>query len=101
MIRHIVWWTLQDEADGHSAAENAQRIKRMGDALMGKIPSLNSIEIGINIQKTATVPVNVVLVSTHDDMAGLQAYAEHPEHLKLGALIKATTSSRQAIDYEV
>ena len=25
MIRHIVWWTLQEEADGHTAAENARR----------------------------------------------------------------------------
>lgn len=101
MIRHIVWWTLKDEAEGQSAAQNAQQIKAMGEALIDTVPSLKSIEIGIDIKETTTLPVQVVLVSTHDDMAGLKAYAEHPEHLKLGAFIKATTSSRQAIDYEV
>lgn len=101
MIRHIVWWTLKDEAEGKTAAQNAERIKAMGEALIDKVPSLKSIEIGIDIKETTTLPAQVVLVSTHEDMAGLKAYAEHPEHLKLGALIKATTSSRQAIDYEV
>lgn len=101
MIRHIVWWTLKDEADGHTAGENAQRIKTMGEALLEKVPSLKSIEIGIDIKESTTLPAQVVLVSTHDDLAGLKAYAEHPEHLKLGELVKATTTSRQAIDYEI
>ena len=25
MIRHIVWWTLKPEAEGRSAAENAEK----------------------------------------------------------------------------
>ena len=99
MIRHIVWWTLKSEAMGATAAENAKKIKTMGDALMGAIPTLKSLEISIEIQASTTVPAQVVLCSTHEDMAGLKAYAVHPRHLALVELIKATTDSRQAIDY--
>lgn len=101
MIRHIVWWTLKPEAEGRSAAENAKLIKEQGLALLSKVDSLKSIEISYELQPTTTMPVHLVLVSTHDDMAGLKAYAEHPEHLKLGTLIKAAADSRQAIDYAI
>ena len=101
MIKHIVWWTLADEADGHTAQENALRIKEAGEKLYGKIDALKSIEISALIQPTTTLPAGVVLQSTHDDMEGLSAYANHPEHLKLGELIKKVVTSRQALDYEI
>lgn len=99
MIRHLVWWTLKPEAMGCTAAENAQKIKQHGDALLGQIPSLKFLEISLDIQPSTTMPAQVILHSTHVDMAGLKAYAEHPLHLELVELIKATTDSRQAIDY--
>ena len=52
-------------------------------------------------QPTSTVPAQVVLQSVHDDMAGLKAYAEHPVHVEFGALVKAVSASRQALDYAV
>lgn len=93
MIRHIVWWTLQDEADGHTAAENARRIKEASAPLSG-IPSVRSVEVSYEIQPTSTVPVQVVLQSLHDDMDGLKAYAEHPVHLEFGRLVKAVSASQ-------
>ena len=100
MIRHIVWWTLQEEADGHTAAENARRIKEASAPLSG-IPTVLSVEVSYQIQPTSTVPAQVVLQSVHDDMAGLKAYAEHPVHVEFGALVKAVSASRQALDYAV
>lgn len=100
MIRHIVWWTLQKEADGHTAAENARRIKEASVPLSG-IPTVRSVEVSYQIQPTSTVPAQVVLQSVHDDMAGLKAYAEHPVHVEFGALVKAVSASRQALDYAV
>lgn len=100
MIRHIVWWTLKPTAEGNTAEVNGQKIKELGESLAGKIPSLKSIEISLNIQASSTLPAHVVLHSTHDDMAGLKAYADHPEHQVLLHLVRATTDSRQALDYE-
>ena len=100
MIRHIVWWTMAEEAEGRSAAENAKYLVEEGKKLAGKIESLRSLEISCNIQPTTTLPVQLVLSSTHDDMEGLAAYANHPEHLKFGAQLKKCVTSRQALDYE-
>ncbi|MGE9986662.1 Dabb family protein [Desulfovibrio sp. SGI.169] len=100
MIRHIVWWTLQEEADGHSAAENARRIKEASASLCG-IPTVRSVEVSYQIQPTSTTPAQVVLQSAHDDMDGLKAYAEHPIHLEFGRLVKAVSASRQALDYAI
>ena len=90
MVRHIVWWTLKPEAEGRTAAENAKLIKQRLEALMGQIPSLKSLEVSYDFLPTCTMPVNVILMTTHDD----------PAHVAVGKeLIKLVTESRQAIDY--
>ena len=100
MVRHIVWWTLKPEAEGRTAAENAKLIKQRLEALMGQIPSLKSLEVSYVFLPTCTMPVNVILMTTHDDAEGLKAYAEPPAHVAVGKeLIKLVTESRQAIDY--
>jgi len=99
MIRHIVWWTFKPEAEGHTGAENALTMKKACEALMGKIPSLKSIEVSVDFESTSTMPVALILNSTHDDMDGLKAYASHQEHLPVIEFSKMTTATRQAIDY--
>ena len=84
MVRHIVWWTLKPEAEGRTAAENAKLIKQRLEALMGQIPSLKSLEVSYDFLPTCTMPVNVILMTTHDDAEGLKAYAEHPAHVAVG-----------------
>ena len=100
MIRHIVWWTLKEHAEGKSAAENAQHLVEASAMLHG-MPSVRSIEVSCLIQPTSTVPAQVVLQSSHDDMAALKAYAENPVHLEFAAKVKAVCASRQALDYSV
>lgn len=101
MIRHIVWWTLKPEAEGRCAAENAVIIKRQGEALLGKVPGLNSLELSIRMEEGTTEDCGLVLCSTHDDMAALQAYLEHPLHQELSDLIGACRLTRRAINYEI
>lgn len=99
MLKHIVWWTMKDEAEGATGAENAARIKALLDPLMGRIPSLKGLEVSTTFLGTTTEPVQVILVSTHDDAEGLKDYAAHPEHMQCVEFIKKTVASRKAIDY--
>jgi hypothetical protein len=101
MIRHIVWWTLKDEAEGATAAQNGLKIKALIEALRGKIDTLKSVEVSVKLAATTTVDAQVVLHSTHDTVADLAAYNDHPEHQKIVGFIKKVVSSRQAIDFEV
>ncbi len=101
MIKHIVWWTLQEEAENASASENALKIKEMAEALVNVIDEAISIEVSVKPQSTTTVEAQVILQSVHNSMEGLKAYSDHPEHQKLGAFIKKVATSRNAIDYEI
>lgn len=101
MIKHIVWWTLKDEAEGATAHINGAMIKEKLDGLSGQIEPLKSLEVSLEIENTTTVEAQLVLQSTHDDMAGLAAYANHPKHLEIVEFIKKVVSSRQAIDYRI
>jgi hypothetical protein len=49
MIRHIVMFSLLDQAEGASKAENALRIKGMLESLRGRIPEIRALEVGINL----------------------------------------------------
>ena len=49
MIRHIVIWNLKESACGNSRSENARLLKQKLEALAGRIPGLERIEVGINI----------------------------------------------------
>ncbi|MBO4318326.1 MAG: Dabb family protein [Mailhella sp.] len=100
MLRHIVWWTLADQADGHSAAENAVRVKEASEALKA-IPAALNVEVSYDILPTSTVPARVVLQSAHKGEADLKEYAGDPVHLEFLKLIKSVSASRQALDYVI
>ncbi len=101
MLRHIVWWTMKDEAEGASGAENAAKMLAMLQNLEGRIPTLKDLEVTTTFLETTTEPVQILLQSTHDDGAGLKAYAEHPEHMACVDFIKKVVASRKAVDYIV
>lgn len=99
MLTHIVWWTFKAEAEGRSAAENAAFLKERLETLPGKIPSLKGLSAGIEILGSSTEEAQLVLVTRHDDAAGLADYVSHPEHQALGVFFKAMSASRRAIDF--
>ncbi|MDL2306852.1 Dabb family protein [Desulfovibrio sp. OttesenSCG-928-C06] len=101
MIKHIVWWTMKPEADGHTGAENAARIKKMGEELAGKIPGLLSIEMSTDIKGSGTETPTLVLQSSHPTVEALQEYAVHPLHVAVVDVVKVCAASRNSLDYEV
>ena len=101
MLKHIVWFTFKEEAEGASAAENAEKAVTMLRSLEGKIPTLKTLDVSKDFASTTTEEVQVILFSTHDDEAGLKDYAEHPLHLECVEFIKKVIASRKAIDFIV
>ena len=95
MVVHIVMFQFKEE----HKQENINTAKQMLEALVDKIEPLQSMEVGIN-----TVPsersYDLVLTSTFEDMAGLDVYRTHSEHLKVVAFIKEVTLSSKVVDYE-
>lgn len=100
MVKHIVMWKLKDFAEGSSRIENAKHIKELLESLKDKIAEIKSIEAGININNSDSA-YDVVLYSEFEDDAALEAYQNHPEHIKVADFIGKVKEHRVVVDYIV
>lgn len=100
MVRHIVFWKLQAEANGKSAAENGKKMVELLLALKDKVPGALALEAGVDMNRTPAA-WDVALYTQFPDKATLDAYQVHPEHLKVVAFIKSVTCGRSVVDFEI
>ena len=92
MLTHVVSFTLNDPAE---AAETQARIVALGP----QIGALRSITAGVDILGDPGA-AHVVLISTHDDVAGLRAYQDHPVHQEFGAWVRDRIAAKTVVDFE-
>jgi hypothetical protein len=100
MIKHIVLWKLKDKAHGKTKLENAQAIKQMLEGLLGKIPGLVKIEVGIDFSGTDQ-SADVILNSEFSSREALEDYQTHPLHEASKIYIMEARCERRIADYEV
>ncbi len=94
MITHVVMFKLEDGSEA-----NIQRAVEKIRALEGKVPSLRSLEVGKNVVPSARA-FDLALIARFDDLAGLQAYQVHPEHVPVLDYMRAVTERQTAVDFE-
>ena len=97
MIRHVVLWAFKDSVPQAERDTIVAAIR----GLSPKVPSLRSLEVGENVSPARAQGYTHVLVETFDDLAGLAAYAAHPEHLPVLARIREAAAQVVAVDLEV
>ncbi|MDP2073977.1 Dabb family protein [Hydrogenophaga sp.] len=97
MVKHIVMWNIQGGSDAGKAAA-IDRVKAAFEALRGKIPGLLHIEIGVD-RSGVDYACDVVLYSEFESQAALDAYAMHPEHLRVRQDIEGLRVARHQVDY--
>ena len=96
MVKHIVMWRFKD---GVSEADKLE-MKRQLEALKGVVPTLIDIEVGLDVAgKDASM--DMALYSEFASMDDLEAYAVHPEHLKVVGFVKTLVCERAVVDYEI
>ena len=100
MIKHIVMFRLKESALGRIKNENLQELKILLESLQEKIPVVKSLEVGINMGKSASAS-DIALYSEFDDIKALEEYRIHPEHVKVVEFIDKICSERRVADYEV
>jgi len=101
MIKHIVMWTLKDQALGKSKAENLAAMKALLEELPAKIPGVVALEVATTGLFESVPATEIALYTVFKTREDLMAYAVHPEHLKVGEFVKAVAAERRVIDYEV
>lgn len=102
MIKHIVMWTLKEEAGGRDKAANAAEMQARLLALRERIPLTVELEVAIGDAIFASVPpTDIVLSTTFRTREDLQAYAVHPLHVDVVAFIKSVVAERRVVDFEI
>lgn len=99
MINHVVLFKLKNY---NSEAEKQDTIASIEDALLAlsnKISELKHIEVGVNYEITSK-SYDICLITHFDSVDDLDAYRIHPDHLKVGELLKQHVVERAAVDYE-
>ncbi|WP_208247000.1 Dabb family protein (plasmid) [Rhizobium sp. T1470] len=97
MIKHIVMWNVRGE-DTEQKLAAATDVKARFEGLLGQIPGLRSLEIGIDVSRVSYA-CDVVLYSEFDDEEALAAYAEHPAHLEVRRQLDGVRTARFQVDY--
>jgi len=96
MVKHIVMFDFKDE----NKKINIAKAKVMLEALRETVPTLRKMEVGINFSEEERA-MDLSIYTEFDDSEGLEAYAIHPEHLKVVAFIKTVVTGSKVSDYIV
>jgi heme-degrading monooxygenase HmoA len=99
MIKHIVMWNVKGDSP-EDKADVAMRLKTAFEGLMGKIPGLLHMEVGVDVSRV-DYACDVVLYSEFDSHESLAAYAQHAEHLRVREELGHLRIARHQVDYPV
>ena len=91
MIKHVVCQKFANKQDAQQAAE-------MLRALVGVIPSLKSMEVGIDFLGSER-SYDLVLIAEFENEEGLHAYDAHPAHGEVRKFIRAHRTGTVSVDF--
>ena len=98
MIKHIVMWNVSGVTP--EERRNAIRfLKSRFEGLRGRIPGLLHLEVGVDTSRI-DYACDVVLYSEFESQQALDAYATHPEHLRVRDELDGLRVARHQVDYE-
>ncbi|MEO6822220.1 MAG: Dabb family protein [Candidatus Nanopelagicales bacterium] len=92
MITHVASFTLTDPGDRDEAVRRLQ-------ALAPQIEQILSLQSGVDAVGD-TGAADLVLITTHSDVAGLKAYQQHPVHQELLSWLGPRLAERTVVDFE-
>ena len=98
MLKHIVMWKLRGDTPVEKA-RNVGQVQRSFESLRGRIPGLLHLEIGVD-SSGIEYACDVVLYTEFESQAALDAYATHPEHLRVKHELTDLRITRHQVDYE-
>nr|WP_319487619.1 Dabb family protein [uncultured Caproiciproducens sp.] len=97
MVKHIVLWTLTEEAK-KSIDTVAQNFQKQFKALLGVVDGLTAIEIGRNYNGGN---FDLVLSCEFTTKEAQEKYQNHPAHLAVKKIVHSVVCGRDCVDYEI
>ncbi len=100
MIKHIVFWRLNENAYGNDKHINAKILKDKLLAMQGKVDGLIKVEVGFDFSNEKD-SCDVVLYSEFESKEALHKYQIHPDHEAIKKWLSEARYERRVVDYEV
>ena len=100
MIKHIVFWRLNESAYGNDKQTNAQILKEKLLAMQGKVKGLLKVEVGLDFSNEID-SCDVVLYSEFTIKEALHQYQIHPDHEEIKKWLSEVRYERRVVDYEI
>ncbi|MEL7607874.1 MAG: Dabb family protein [Bacillota bacterium] len=92
MVKHVVCMKFRER-------EEAPKVAQMLHSLVGKVPTLLSMEVGLDYMQSQR-SYDLVLIATYTSREALDAYTVHPEHKKVQEYIHGVREAVVAVDFE-
>ena len=99
MIKHIVFWRLNESAYGNNKQTNARLLKEKLLGMKSKVHGLEKIEVGFDFSNEKD-SCDVVLYSEFENKEALHRYQIHPDHEEIKKWLRDVRFERRVIDYE-
>ena len=96
MVRHVVSWNFKPEVSEERRAELRQELAAAFPTLVGKIPGLTKVLVGA--PPLASSSCDLALYCELEKEEDLAVYQNHPEHLKIAAIVRANCQDRRCVD---
>jgi hypothetical protein len=97
-LRHIVMWTLKEEAEGQTKAQNMLKAREVLMSYASLVPGIELFEVGLKTDGLDCT-CDVILNSVFKDEAALTTYQNHPDHIAIKPFMKAIVAQRQCMDF--
>lgn len=94
MITHVVCFKLKDRSP-----DNVRKTQEVLLGMKGKIPELLKLEVGADVLHSDR-SYDIVLISKHESLAGLEGYQVHPVHKEVIVYMKTVVETSVAVDFE-
>src|SRR6478735_10369493 len=98
MIRHIVMWRVRGDTPAERLSA-LNRVKTSFEGLRGRIPGMSHLAVGFD-HSQVDYACDAVLVTEFDSQEALEAYASHPEHLRVRNELGDLRTARFQVDYQ-
>lgn len=96
MLIHIVVWKYRDRIDTETREEHVAALK----ALDGVVPGIVRFEVGSDVLHLER-SYDTGLAAAFDDRAALDAYTDHPEHVRVAQMGKGISAHVASVDFLV
>lgn len=100
MLKHVVMWRFAEGAEGKSREAHACWMKEHLEALVGIVPEIISLEVGVD-HGHGPMSYDAVLTVCFADREAMQRYKGHPAHQAVSNYCKKVRESRTVVDYDV